>query len=54
MSHKSRLELVLRKNVFTPEISDVVESYLIKMRVDLAKRDGLAKKRRAEGDSLEA
>ena len=43
--HKSGLELLLRKNVFASEITDVVEGHLTKMKICLAKREKPAKKR---------
>ena len=43
--HKSGLKLLLRKNVFTSEITDVVEGHLTKMKSCLTKRQKPAKKR---------
>ena len=44
--HKSGLELLLSKNVFTSEIADIVDGHLSKMKIILAKRKSPAKKRK--------
>ena len=43
--YKSGLELLLRKNVFSSEITDVVEGHLTKINIWLAKKQKPAKKR---------
>ena len=43
--YKSVLELLIRKNVFSSEITDVVKGHLTKMKICLAKREKPAKKR---------
>ena len=48
--HKSGLEHLLRKNVFSSEITDVVKGVcLTKMKICLAKREKPAKKRKTRG-----
>ena len=49
MFHKSGLELLLRKNVFCSEITDVVEGHLTKMKMCLAKREKSSTKRKTVG-----
>ena len=43
--HKSGLELLLRKNILSSEITDIVEGHLTKMKICLAKREKPAKKK---------
>ena len=45
--HKSGLELLIKKNVFSQEITEVIEDHLKKMKVDLTKKENTAKKRKA-------
>ena len=49
---KSGLELLIRMNVFTLEITDVVDGHLTDVKICLAKREKPAKERRVAIDLI--
>ncbi len=50
--HKPGLELLLRKNVFSSESSDIVDDHLTSMNLNLAQANNPRKKKRTGGTQM--